>query len=212
MLSSTNWWGGKMGLIYNRYDFLSEGDSLDWMRLIPTGLRSLEDASYGGWGGRYEFKGVKDHENISWYASADSNSLSPWIEAIQDDFAARASWCTARTYEEANHAPSLSIEEGTDLTAKAGEEILLHPLAEDPDGDAVTLLAYQYAPADSYPDQIDENGDETATIAPKLEGDVISFKIPEDAKAGETIHLIVEAVDQASLPMHHYARVIISIS
>ena len=42
-----------VGHAYERYDFLSEGDSPAWFLVIPNGLRSLEDLSYGGWNGRY---------------------------------------------------------------------------------------------------------------------------------------------------------------
>lgn len=38
---------------YNRYDFISEGDSPSFLYLIDNGLRSMEDPSYGGWGGRF---------------------------------------------------------------------------------------------------------------------------------------------------------------
>ena len=38
---------------YNRYDFISEGDSPSFLYLIDNGLRSMEDPSYGGWGDRF---------------------------------------------------------------------------------------------------------------------------------------------------------------
>lgn len=34
-------------------DWFSEGDSPSFLHTIPTGLRQLENASYGGWGGRF---------------------------------------------------------------------------------------------------------------------------------------------------------------
>ena len=208
MLSSVNWWGGKLGLIYNRYDFLSEGDSLDWMRLIPTGLRSLEDETYGGWGGRYIFKGDKDNENVQWYAqSSDENSLAPWIEAIQDDFAARVAWCTAATCEEANHAPAVEVEEGLDLTASAGEELVLHTAVSDPDGDEVSVTAWQYAEADTYEGEEDSDG---IDVSVSEDGEV-SLTVPEDAQAGDTLHVIIEAKDAATLAMRAYQRVIVTV-
>jgi hypothetical protein len=36
----------------NQYDFISEGDPPAFFYLIDVGLRSKEDVSYGGWGGR----------------------------------------------------------------------------------------------------------------------------------------------------------------
>ena len=38
---------------YQRYDFLSEGDSPTFFMLLDTGLRTLEDVTNGGFSGRY---------------------------------------------------------------------------------------------------------------------------------------------------------------
>jgi hypothetical protein len=35
-----------------KYDFISEGDSPSYLYLVDVGLRSTEDVSWGGWGGR----------------------------------------------------------------------------------------------------------------------------------------------------------------
>ncbi|CAN5422478.1 hypothetical protein BH23BAC1_BH23BAC1_27110 [soil metagenome] len=43
----------------SQYDFISEGDSPAYFYLLDVGLRSMEDASYGGWGGRM----VQSEEN-----------------------------------------------------------------------------------------------------------------------------------------------------
>ena len=42
-----------VGHAYQRYDFLSEGDSPAWFLTVPNGLRSAEDLAYGGWAGAY---------------------------------------------------------------------------------------------------------------------------------------------------------------
>ena len=39
----------------------------------------------------------------------------------------------------------------------------------------------------------------------------MSFTVPEDAKSGDTIHMIVEVVDDGEVPMKHYQRVIITV-
>ena len=39
---------------YQRYDFLSEGDSPTFFMLLDTGLRTLEDVTNGGFSGRYK--------------------------------------------------------------------------------------------------------------------------------------------------------------
>ena len=49
---------------YNRYDFISEGDSPSFFYLLDTGLRSMEDPTYGGWGGRFGVDTDGNYRNI----------------------------------------------------------------------------------------------------------------------------------------------------
>lgn len=214
LVGSTNWWGGKLGLMYNRYDFLSEGDSLDWMYLLPTGLRSLEDESYGGWGGRFVQKQYSENENVQMYVQPENeNSLLPWIEAIQDDFAARADWCVTDKYEDANHTPAVTVKEGLDLSAAPGEVLTLHGEAEDPDGDEVQITWWQYADADTYEEEKDDKGQREALeveVSDSVPGEAYIL-IPEDAKSGDTIHLIAEAKDSGEHNLRSYQRVIITV-
>lgn len=54
LLDSLDWWGGFNPVQkYQRYDFLSEGDSPTFFMLLDTGLRTLEDVTNGGFSGRY---------------------------------------------------------------------------------------------------------------------------------------------------------------
>ena len=43
------------------------------------------------------------------------------------------------------------------------------------------------------------------------EGDQVSFVVPEDAITGDTIHIIVEAQDDADKPITRYQRAIITV-
>ncbi len=38
---------------YERFDFISEGDSPSFFYLINNGLRNSSDPTFGGWGGRF---------------------------------------------------------------------------------------------------------------------------------------------------------------
>lgn len=201
ILSSTSWWGK---IPYNRYDFLSEGDTPAWLAVVPTGLRNLEDESWGGWAGRYEKSTYKNNEAANTYEAVKNEDMSPWVEAIQEDFAARADWCITSSYEEANHAPAVSVTEGVDLTAKAGDEITLHAEAQDPDGDEVTFLWSQYAEADTYPEAVEISVSEENPAE-------ASFTVPEDAKSGETIHIIVTGKDNGIHNLQRYQRVVITV-
>lgn len=125
-----------------------------------------------------------------------------YIDDIQNDFAARADWCIVNDYVKANHAPKVSVTEGTDIKASAGEILKLHAIATDPDDDYVTV---------SWSEYTDASTTETALTLKGAASDTISFKIPEDAKAGQKIHLIVQAQDDGEHTLTHYQQVIITI-
>ena len=217
LLDSLNWWGGFNPVQkYQRYDFLSEGDSPTFFMLLDTGLRTLEDITNGGFSGRYakaDKKNSKGQEVNYWspvkdtYVKEDGSTMkveSSWkyIDDIQNDFAARADWCITNDYAKANHAPKVSVTEGTDIKASAGETLKLHAIATDPDDDYVTV---------SWSEYTDASTTETALTLKGAASDTISFKIPEDAKAGQKIHLIVQTQDDGEHTLTHYQQVIITI-
>lgn len=217
LLDSLDWWGGFNPVQkYQRYDFLSEGDSPTFFMLLDTGLRTLEDITNGGFSGRYakaDKKNSKGQKLNYWspvkdtYVKEDRSTMqveSSWkyIDDIQNDFAARADWCIVNDYAKANHAPKVSVTEGTDIKASAGETLKLHAIATDPDDDYVTV---------SWSEYTDASTTETALTLKGAASDTISFKIPEDAKAGQKIHLIVQAQDDGEHTLTHYQQVIITI-
>ena len=212
-------------------DFRSEGDSPAYFHVIPTGLRNEEHPDWGGWGGRY----VKVRENTwldpveeegyvypegRWYTSNAwgrtrlkknipndqmlIDYLRPtwhWIEPLQNDFAARADWCV-KPYDEANHAPVVVVAHDN-MNVASGKTVKLNAKGtKDPDEDKLTYKWWQYREAGSYPGDItfDSNG-----------GVKSSFVVPEDAKKGETIHVICEVTDNGVPALTRYARVIITV-
>lgn len=193
---------------YNRYDFISEGDSPSFFYLLDTGLRSMEDPTYGGWGGRFGEDSDGNFRNIVSDVFNGKNdttyTLTRWFDDIQDDFAARADWCV-KSYADANHRPNVSVE-NLDITAAPGERVKLKATATDPDGDNLDYKWWQYFEADTYA------GVEDGTIS--LIGastDTMSFKVPEDAKNGDTIHMVIEVEDDGAHGMKHYQRVIVTV-
>ena len=212
------WWGAKFMGTHDRYDFLSEGDSPTFFLLLDSGLRSLEDLTYGGFSGRYALnttkKNSKGQQLNYWspekdiYVNADGTKTtteSSWkyIDDIQNDFAARADWCV-KDYKNANHAPKITVKEGTDIQAEAGEQIKLHAVTTDPDNDYVRVKWSIYEDACTY----------TNTENIKLKGaasDVVSFKIPDDVKSGDEIHFIAQAKDDGEHTLTHYQQVIVHI-
>jgi hypothetical protein len=88
------------------------------------------------------------------------------------DFASRASWCAAPRYEDANHAPEVTMAEGLDLVASAGERLVLHAMASDPDGDEVSCGWFRYADADGY----------AGEVTLETDGSVCMVRVPGDAR------------------------------
>lgn len=224
---------------YSRYDFISEGDSPSFFYLIDNGLRSLENPSYGGWGGRFGAVNNKLYRNTVLDFDVYTNryeaeySLMRWFDDTQNDFAARADWVTASKYKDANHNPSLKVKEGLDLKVKRGEKITLHAKGKDPDGDQLTYRWWRYFEADTYQDSKvpqEETKQELAgdlqlglhrdlaegevTDSIPLKGsntDTVTFTVPKDAKSGDTIHIIAEVQDDGAHELKHYQRVILTV-
>lgn len=128
-------------------------------------------------------------------------SQTRWVEALQQDFAARADWCV-RGVDEANHAPVLSVRGSLDLVAKPGAKVRLAGRASDPDGDPVTLSWWQYREAGT--------GD-AALALDGADGPEVSFVIPSDVPAGSTFHLILQGTDHGTPALTRYQRVIVTV-
>ena len=200
--------------------FLSEGDTLCFFYALDNGLRSFEDPTYGGWAGR--FAQVVDN-NQSGYSTGGSpwssaakvlgfyvadkddgdlhKPMYRWIPDFQEDFAARMEWCV-EPYENANHEPVVEVAEGIDIAAQRGETVTLTAQTSDPDGNAVAVTFWQYGDADTYGNDVE--------LIPG-EGDQVSLVVPEDAITGDTIHIIVEAQDDADKPITRYQRAIVTV-
>ena len=210
--------------------FLSEGDSPSYWELLENGLRSWESWTYGGWGGRYTK--VKDHRWTDWptyvndpalkYDSPNPSASDPsrtrdespfhpsfdptypqtrWIPALQYELAARSEWQT-KPFAEANHAPVVGAADG-DLTVSPGQAVTLAGTATDPDGDLLVMKWWQYREAGTYPGEVELDGATRLTS---------TFRVPYDARGGQTIHLILEVQDRARRPMVRYARVIVKVA
>ena len=125
----------------------------------------------------------------------------------------RADWCVASAYEDANHLPEVTVEEGVDLIAAAGETLTLHALATDPDGDEVTFRWYHYPLGDTYEEKKggDKNPIPVEVAVSGEHGETAEFMVPADAKAGDTLHVILEGVDAGGTNPIAYQRVIITV-
>ena len=218
-LGRENAWGLP---VRRRYDMISEGDSPAFLYLLDRGLRSLEDPSYGGWGGRYERLTESEYPDSRQYyrSCADkapgeiggtAYATSRWICDWMNDFAARLSWTQCTEEEKVNHRPIVEIKEGLDIPVYAGEQLTLHAKASCDAGDTMTLHWWCY----------EETGICRAPVvlqqAQKEDGSegIVSLVVPSEAQKGDTIHLILTCKDAAhgEFPayMTTYARVILTV-
>jgi hypothetical protein len=188
----------------NNGAFRSEGDSPSFMHEIEVGLRSLENPSYGGWGGRFvpEKPGVT---NVWKDAEDDGDIYKPiwrWATAFQNDFAARAAWCVT-PYRDANHAPIVTLAGPADVEAAPGATVTLDVSGSgDPDGNRLYYSWWQYREPGTYKGTVAIRDSDKAPA---------SFQVPADARPGDTIHLIAEVTDDGKPPLTRYARVIVTV-
>lgn len=216
---ANEWFGARMGMKYipNRYDFLSEGDSPTFFAMFDFGMRTLEDFSYGGMAGRYAkvagevnsrgealdvWDVAKDHFTGNDGQEQLLESMWPYVADIQRSFASRVNWACTEQYADAEHDPSLSIEEGVDLTAKPGQTISLHAKAGSPDGAAVAVSFRVYADASA-------ECAKQAILNQNVE--CAELTIPEGAVSGDKIHVIVKAQAGGHYRLVHYQHVIITV-
>ncbi|GAA4450038.1 DUF1593 domain-containing protein [Nibrella saemangeumensis] len=195
----------------SQYDFLSEGDSPAFLSLLDVGLRSLENPAFGGWGGRllrspknkFRWEDGKAVADLNPYTKQEDTAYpqTRWINAIQNDFAARADWCV-QDYKEANHPPVVTLTHEPDVLVKPGGRVNLSASATDPDGDALTYRWWQYEEVDGYEKKIRiVNADKPKAY----------FYLPEDAPLWQTIHIILEVTDSRTPALTRYQRVVAKI-
>lgn len=213
------WFGARMGLPITpeKYDFLSEGDSPTYLLLFPWGFRTLENFGWGGMAGRYhpvegQFNSRGEKLNI-WDVSRDSytdregrvtetESMWPYVADIQRDFAARAAWVDARTFGEGEHAPLLTLAEGTDHLVEAGGSLTLHAQAASPDRTEITVSARVYEEA-------------SASWAPEAmirrEGEAFTVVLPASANPGDRLHIIFRAQAGGRYRLVRYQQAVLTV-
>ncbi|WP_433380915.1 nucleoside hydrolase-like domain-containing protein [Actinoplanes sp. CA-142083] len=202
-----NRWRPDQNLTYAVHDFISEGDSPSFLYLLDfNGLRSSEDPTYGGWGGRFapNATGWIDTTDVNPNSGAADRAYpqTRWVADLQNDFAARADWGTTPRYRDANHNPIASVREGLNLRARTSQTVTLHGRGADPDGDRLGYRWWQYTDADTYAGTVALSNATSPTT---------SFQVPADAKSGDTIHLILEVTDNGTPALKHYQRVIVTV-
>lgn len=184
-------------------NFISEGDTPMYLNLIDNGLRAHESQEYGGWAGRR--RELSEEESAAGSTSPFSmravkdEVLPIFLPAIQNNFASRMAWSVTPRYEDANHEPI--IEGPLELSVDAGSTVDLKVNVNDPDNDQVSLEWMQYKVGSYKGDVSFANPTATST----------ALTIPSDARSGDTIHLILTAMDNQTPSMTSYHRIIVTI-
>jgi hypothetical protein len=200
----------------------------------PKPSSSAESPDWGGWGGRfvrvrdntwldpvlepcYEYPQGRWYTRSAWGRERLRKEiptdpeltayLKPqwrWIDAIQNDFAARADWCV-KSYAEANHPPVVKLVHPLDIKVRSGQRVALSAKGTtDPDEDALSFQWWHYPEAgrNPYP------GDVKMENAGKMD---VSLVIPADAKPGQTIHIICEVADNGIPSLTRYGRMVMMV-
>ncbi len=200
----TGQWGS-----FEQYDFLSEGDSPAFLHLIKVGLDNLANPSFGGWGGRLKQSKTNPNRWEDGEEVADYNPITQkmdlaypqirWLEALQNDFAARADWCI-NDFKNANHAPKVFVAKNK-ITVTPGQTINLKATATDPDKNKVNIFFWQYEEVGTSPEKV------KITAKPNE----AQIQIPATAKRGDTFHIIVEGKDAGMPALTRYQRVVLTV-
>jgi hypothetical protein len=183
--------------------FISEGDTPTFMNLLANGLRAFEDGAHGGWGGRRRAEsaaqGPGRGQGVPPRTALVNNAF---FAAAQRDFAVRLKWSETPRFADANHEPVVRIGGARDVEARPGGTVRLRGATSDPDRDRVTTRWWQYNDAGTYPGDI--------AIADPTSLDT-AFRVPEDARPGQTIHVVLEATDAGTPALTRYQRVIVTV-
>ena len=222
-----------LGALYTQ-PYISEGDSPSFLYSIDNGLRSYEDPTFGGWGGR--FYKVDGYENV--YRDTGFGELREWLETAMHDFQARLTWCITPEREKGNHAPVITFPEGQDRTVHPGDTVTLKIGVEDndlPDLEGIWkmrsgLFEQQGMTYAMFKERVAADPSvvarfsgvtvswyqyQSGTYPGSVDliyrgGNSVSFVAPE-VDVPHTLHFIAEATDRGTPPLTSYARFIITV-
>ncbi|MBC7855188.1 MAG: DUF1593 domain-containing protein [Pirellulaceae bacterium] len=203
---------GPLGETYptNTHLKQKEGDTPEFLYLVPNGLNEPEQPTWGSWAGRFgKQKDVGDRQYY-WPSVRDTidgkahrdHTLQPWVAHIQNDFKARMDWCVL-DLDEANHPPAARLVGDLRRTVKSGDTVELDGTpSTDPDKDKLRFEWRYYAEPGTY-------RGEAPKLDPSREGKV-SFVAPR-VETPQTLHVILIVTDAGEPRLTRYARSVITV-
>lgn len=218
-------------------DFRSEGDSPSFIYLIPTGLRSLESPSYGGWGGRfikvrantwldsvlipgYQYPEGRWFSGSSWGRQSVKQTPPATREQVLAYFKQMWRWSDAlqndfaaradwcvKDYKDANHPPIVNQAQVKDVTTQPGKRIKLS-IAGSSDPDGNRLNYHWFVYAE--PSNFIADGPVSKeTLQVDNSDKATAFIIVPKGKG--SLHLICAVTDNGKPALTRYARIIVNV-
>lgn len=188
-----------------------EGDTPEFLYLVPNGLGDPEEPTWGSWAGR--FGPVPDAEGRRYFApnvrdtregvAHRDHTLDRWAADLQNDFRARMDWCV-RPFAAANHPPKVRLRGSLRPSVVPGGSVRLDVSdSTDPDGDALrtTWLVYPEAGSSRGPGPVLADADQATAV----------LHVPDTITPG-TIHCIAVVHDDGEPMLARYARVVVTVA
>jgi hypothetical protein len=204
---------GPLGALYPTNTTIpqKEGDTPEFLYLVPNGLGTPEEPSWGSWAGR--FGGMPDADGRPYFApnvrdtregvAHRDHTLDRWAADLQNDFRARMDWCVL-PFADANHPPQVQLRGSQRPSVRPGGSVSLDVSeSSDPDGDALraTWMVYHEPGSSRGAPAVIEGEDRASAV----------LHVPDTAMPG-TIHCIAVVRDDGEPTLTRYARVVVAVT
>ncbi len=203
---------GPLGATYptNTHLKQKEGDTPEFLYLIPNGLNEPNEPTWGSWAGRFGKQDRAGDKAYFWPNVRDmidskahrDNTLKPWAAHLQNDFRARLDWCV-RDYDKANHPPQPRLTADLRRTVKSREMVTLDASpSTDPDNHELAFQWRCYAEAGTY------RGPEiTLDASRRAQATLLAPRVDSP----QTLHILLILSDTGDPPLTRYARSVITV-